>query len=388
MIALSGILEKLKSWIINRGCVLEFLSRPLVAITYFLIAMMLIPLNDALVKLMSGQISVFEVMGVRAFFALLILLVFPLTLPAMRKLSLKLWLQLSLRGIFLTFSMLFFFLPLATLGLAEVNAIFFTAPLWISVLSVPLLGEKLGIFRIIAVITGLCGVLLVVKPGGDGFQIAYIMPMISAFSYAAFQIITRYLREDADVMAMVGVQNIVYFVVGMGGMLLVFLFDPSPPEGEIWGFLLRGWKTPGTTELLYLAIASLIVLNLSFASTNVYSNVEATYVAPFEYIALPMAIMWGIAIWGDWPEPGAWIGMGLILGGGILMIYRENRKDTDIASSVPMRAAAVNSVSLDGESPHQEKEFETRRSVFDRFGVILVQICSKSFKNKPTGKQI
>ena len=337
---------------------MEFIARPTVAIVLFVIAMALIPLNDSLIKLMSDKMSVFQILGLRAGISLALIMLIPMTLPAVSKLGFATWLKLSVRGFCLVGAMLFFFLPLASLSLAEVSAIFYTAPLLISVLSVPILGERLGIFRISAVIVGLIGVLFIVKPGSDGFQLAYLMPIGSALSYAAFQIITRYIRNEAPVIAMVAVQNIIYFATGMAGILLIYLLQPEVSDNPISGFLLRAWATPGTTELLYLGVAGVFVLNLAFCSTNVYSNVEATLVAPFEYIALPMAIFWGIVIWGDWPDLNAWIGISMIIGSGIFLIYRENIRNREVVSSVPMRSAATNTTNVDEEDYIGEREYK------------------------------
>lgn len=305
------------------------------------------PLNDSLIKLMSERLSIFEIMGVRAAIALVLVCLLPATILTLWRLSFRAWIIASMRGFCLVSAMIFFFLPLATLSLAETTSIFFTAPLMISVLSVPLLGEKLGIYRILAVIMGLIGVLLIVQPGGDRFQLAYLMPLIAALSYAFYQVITRYMRNEVELLAMVAVQHVIYFVTGVIGLVAIAIIQPQVPAGEIWGFLLRPWSTPSIQDLLFLAIAALAVLNLSFVSTNVYSQVEATLIAPFEYIALPTSVVWGILIWNDWPVPTAWAGMALILSGGILMIYRENRRNTDIASAIPMRSAATNIVTLD-----------------------------------------
>jgi len=326
----------------QKTSLLEFLARPNVAVCYFIIGMMLIPLNDAFIKFMSTSLSIFEIMGLRSVFSTAMALLIPGAIASLLRLNLKTIFALCIRGMCLVGAMLFFFLPLATLSLAETTAIFFTAPLIISLLSIPLLGEKLGIYRGFAVITGMIGVLIIVQPGTANFQIAYLMPILSAFSYAFFQLITRYIRGEAELVAMVCVQNIIYLLVGIFGMLFIFIINPTIPEGEIWSFLLRGWQTPTWSQLGLLFIGACILLNLALASSNVYSNVEATYVAPFEYIALPMAVLWGVVIWGDWPNIQTWIGITLILSGGIIMVYRENQLKKTVSSSVPMRASAAN----------------------------------------------
>lgn len=324
----------------------SILTRPGFAIGFFVFAMALIPLNDAFIKLMSSHLSIFQILSMRAVFCLVVLALIPGAIRSLKGLSWPTILKLSVRGFCLVLAMLFFFLPLATLNLAEVTAIFFTAPLLISLLSVPILGEKLGIYRIMAVVIGMAGVLVIVRPGGQGFTPAYFLPIISATSYACFQIMTRYIRNEAPLLAMVTMQNIVYFFAGLLGLAFIVLFEPDHNGGEVWGFLLRGLETPYPVEYLYFAIGGLIVLNLSFASANAYSNVEATLLAPFEYVALPMAVFWGIAIWGDWPDFNAWIGISMIISSGLLMVYRENRNAKHIASAVPMRAAPTNSLTV------------------------------------------
>ncbi len=326
---------------------IEFIARPPIAIGFFIFAMAMIPLNDSMIKLMSDHLSIFQILAMRAFVCLAILACIPGAIRSMAKLTSKTIAKLCFRGLCLVGAMLFFFLPLSVLPLAEVTAIFFTAPLLISILSIPILGEKLGLYRLSAVVIGLIGVVVIVQPGGAGFSLAYLMPVVSATSYSAFQIITRQMRNEASLVSMVFVQNLVYLFAGLIGLAITIAFAPDTIEGDVMNFLLRGWNTPHAIEYAYFALGGVIVLMLAFASTNVYSNVEATYVAPFEYIALPTAVMWGILIWSDWPSFNTWIGIALILGGGLFMIYRENQLAKQIASQMPMRSATTNKADAD-----------------------------------------
>ncbi|MDJ0613719.1 MAG: DMT family transporter [Rhizobiaceae bacterium] len=324
---------------------LKNFTRPGYALGFFVFAMALIPLNDSFIKLMSSHLSVFQILAMRAVVCLCILVCVPGTVMALTRLSAKTLFKLGFRGLCLVGAMLMFFLPLAQLGLAEVTAIFFTAPLLISLLSVPILGEKLGLFRIGAVLVGLAGVVVIVRPGSEGFTFAYLMPIASAISYATYQIVTRYIRNEASLLSMVVVQNLVYFAAGVIGIVAGALFVDGQLEGKIMGFLTRDLAMPYPIEFLYLLVGGFIVLTLSFASANAYSNVEATLIAPFEYVALPMAIIWGVVFWNDWPDAQSWIGITMILGAGILVIYRENVKSKETASAAPMRAASINKVS-------------------------------------------
>ncbi len=336
---------------------MDFITRPVIALILFVITISLAPLNDALVKLMSDRFSVFEILGVRAACSCAILAVIPATWHSLSHLQFRTFLILCFRGFCLVGAMLFFFLPLSVLSLAEVTAIFYTSPLMISLFSVPVLGERLGIYRSMAIVAGLVGAIIIIQPGGQNFQLAYIMPLFSALSYASYQLVTRYMKNQANLMAMVTVQNIVYLFAGFAGVAVIAMVNPSAPAAGVLGFLMRPWNTPAFWDFFLLAVTGVLVLSLSFGSTNAYRNVEATIAAPFEYTALPMAILWGIIIWGEWPAPSAWAGITLILSAGLFMIYRENVRNRTVVSSTPLRSGAT--TMLSAEEAEAAREYES-----------------------------
>ena len=117
---------------------------------------------------------------------------------------------------------------------------------------------------------------------------------------------------------------------------------PAPPTGNATlDFLMRGPVLMSPMDWLFVLICCLSVLFLSVASSNAYRSVEASVIAPFEYTAIPFGAFWGVVIWGEWPTAQAWIGMVLILFGGIYTLYRENIRNVDVATSAPMPAAAA-----------------------------------------------
>jgi drug/metabolite transporter (DMT)-like permease len=93
--------------------------------------------------------------------------------------------------------------------------------------------------------------------------------------------------------------------------------------------------------MVFIIICAFSVLMLSITSSHAYRTVEASLLAPFEYVAIPFSIFWGIVIFGDWPSSLSWIGMSLILFGGIYAIYREKVREVEIISKVPMPASAA-----------------------------------------------
>ena len=92
------------------------------------------------------------------------------------------------------------------------------------------------------------------------------------------------------------------------------------------------------------------MLLLSVASSNAYRCVEASLIAPFEYTAIPMGVFWGIVIWDDWPVSSAWVGMALILFGGLYAVYREHKRNVTVITQVPMPASTAMVHQTDGDA--------------------------------------
>ena len=336
---------------------MERFTTPSYALGLLGLAMAVIPLNDALIKILSAYISLGQVVAVRAMLSLVLVMLVSNGLRAMLNLSPPVFWQFVGRALCLVVAMLLFFVSLGSLPLANVIAIFFVAPLIITLLSVPLLGEKIGVHRLASVSAGMVGVLIIIQPGGEAdFQKENFLVIGAAVSYALFQIWTRRLKADGSLSAMVMVQHLCYFAVGML-MVTANMIWPMPPTGNSsLDFLLRGPAAMALMDWLFVLICCLSVLFLSVASSNAYRSVEASVIAPFEYTAIPFGTFWGVVIWGEWPTVNAWIGMLLILFAGMYTLYRENIRDIDVVSSTPMpAAAAVSQQNFDEETNTNNK---------------------------------
>jgi drug/metabolite transporter (DMT)-like permease len=335
---------------------MERFTTPSYALGLLGLAMAVIPLNDALIKILSAYISLGQVVAVRALLSLVLVVIVSNGLRAMLNLSAAVFWQFVGRAMCLVVAMLLFFVSLGSLPLANVIAIFFVAPMIITLLSVPLLGEKIGVHRLASVSAGMIGVLVIIQPGGAEFQKENLLVIGAAVSYALFQIWTRRLKADGSLSAMVTVQHLCYFVVG-ALMVVANIIWPVPPTGNsTLDFLLRGPVVMAPMDWLFVLICCLSVLFLSVASSNAYRSVEASVIAPFEYTAIPFGAFWGVVIWSEWPTANAWLGMVLILFGGIYTLYRENIRNIDVATSTPMpAAAAVAQQNFDEEAASDDK---------------------------------
>ena len=320
---------------------IDRLSRPTYALGMLGLAMAVIPLNDALVKIMSSHISLGQIVMVRALLCLLLVLLFSRGFKAVISLPSPILLQFIGRSMCLVFAMLLFFVSLGSLPLANVIAIFFIAPMLITLLSVPLLGETIGLHRLASVSVGMLGVIVIIQPVGSNFQLENLLVIGAAMSYALFQIWTRRLKSDGTLSAMVMVQHFCYLVAGTLMMVANVIWPYEPTGNTTLDFLLRAPVMMIISDYLLIFICCISVLFLSVASSNAYRSVEASVIAPFEYTAIPFGAFWGVVIWGEWPTPSAWLGMLLILFAGLYTLYRENIRDVDIVTSAPMPSAAA-----------------------------------------------
>lgn len=332
----------------------EWFAKPYVALGSLAFGMAVIPVNDALIKLLADHMSLGQIVAIRSLLSLCIILLFSDGLARMMRLNASAFWQFTGRGMCLVVAMLLFFSALGSLPLATAVAIFFVSPLMITLLSVPLLGETIGIHRILSVIAGMGGCLLIIRPGAADFQVETLLVIGSALSYALFQIWTRKLSTVGDLPAMVAVQHCCYMAVGA----LMLLFNFVMPFGDLanpsMAFLFRYPASIQTLDLVYIFICAFAVLLLSVTSSNAYRVVEASLIAPFEYTAIPLGVFWGIVIWGEWPQTLSWVGMALILVGGLYVVYREHALNVTVVTSVPMPAAAAmhqNSEGIDTDEP-------------------------------------
>mgnify|MGYP006156725737 FL=1 len=297
-------------------------------IFFIVIAHVLFTTSDMGIKMISGDYALHQIILTRSSVAILFtLLVFvPLEGGIKNLLTKQLTLHI-LRGFGIGIANLCFFSSLISLPLGEAMAIFFIAPVLISLLSVFILKEKGHLERWLAVVVGLIGVLLILRPSFEAFNPATILPLIAAFSYAMVQIITCKLgeKEKASTMAFFVQLNLIVFSAVFG---LFFgdgtLANPSQP---IINFIFRVWILPSWIDgLIMCGLGLLNGIGIYFVS-QAYRNSRAIVIAPFEFVAIPLAIFWSIIIFGDWPDIVSWLGILLIAGAGLFMIFHENSKN-------------------------------------------------------------
>jgi len=294
-------------------------------------------LNDVGVKLLSGDYALHQVILTRASVAILLTLMFFIPLEGgFKNLRTKRLTMHLLRGLCVVIANMTFFLGLASLTLSEATAIFFIAPLAITALSVLILRETVGKQRWFAVLVGLVGVIVMLRPGIGTFNYAALLPLIAAFAYATLQIMTRKmgLTEKASTMA---------FYIQLTFIIVSSVIGLSFGDGRYSGtgnpsvdFLMREWIWPNGHDWMVMAAVGAMSAIGGYLISQAYRLCEAAVVAPFEYIAIPIAIIWSVLFFSEWPDSIAWIGITLIFGAGLFVFWRETVLGKKVAIQRPM----------------------------------------------------
>lgn len=281
-------------------------------------------INDLVFKLLSGSYPLHEMMLVRSAVALaLITLFIRATTGNLRLIATSRPGMHTLRGALMITANAAQYAALAALPLADATAIYYSAPLLITVFSTFLLRERVGPWRWLAVSIGLFGVVMIVRPGGTAFSLSALLAVFSATVYALSQILTRRLgRTDAAVtMSFHGQLALNLFAVFVG--ITVGNGNLGNTGNEAVDFLLRRWVWPDPFDFFLFVVLGVISAVGGLMMTMAYRDGAPSLVASFEYLALPMSIVWGAVFWQSLPDAWSAVGMVLILAAGLLVSYRE-----------------------------------------------------------------
>ncbi len=279
-------------------------------------------LNDLCIKQLSGAYALHQVILVRAFVGLAFILGFA-AVSGQRRIwrTRRPWMH-TIRATIVMISNATYFLGLAALPLADAAAIGFVAPLLLTMLSVVVLGEKVGWHRWGAVVVGLIGVVVMLRPEGQFHWVA-VLVLISALCYATTQTMTRMMRETESAVTF-GIYTQVAFIV-VSSTMGFFVGDGhlAGSADASLAFLFRPWVIPAAGDWLFFLGTGVSVAIGGLLMSQAYRMNEAALVAPFEYTSMPLAVIWGLLVFGTFPDTQGWIGIALIIGAGLYTLYRE-----------------------------------------------------------------
>ncbi len=280
--------------------------RPGTAALWMLLAGLMFAFMDAGMKWISTSYSPFQVAALRSVAALPPVLLWILLRGRARTLLHVHWPLHLFRGVLGVGVMAGFVYGLAHMPLSTAYAIVFVSPLMVTALAVPLLGEKVGPRRWIAIVVGLFGVLVVLRPGVVGVATGPgLVLLVSALCYSVAAITVRKLAQRDSPEAMV-----FWFLL----LLAVF-------AGAIAGF---DWQPVQRGHLWIVASIGLTGALAQIALTHAFRLGEASQIAPLEYAGLVWVVLLDLAIWHVLPDGMTWVGAAIIVASGLYLVRRES----------------------------------------------------------------
>ena len=307
----------------NKGLSEELMTRPntnIRGIGFLILAMLIISFQPVAVKWMGGSYPVLEMVVLRNLVALPFTLLFfryegRRGLPTTQ----KLWPEV-IRGIFLFLSYTTYMMGLLVLPLGQVEAIRYSGPIMITVLSVLLLGEKVKPACWLALLVGFGGVVLIVLPGSASFDAGSIFIPISVLFYALTVISTRKLQATDSSATMAFYSSLVYLLAALVLVPITISIGEIPNAHPSIAFLFHHWTMPTLVDGIIMGGLGLVWAGWTYFMSRAYSMAQASVAAPFEYLSLPINLMWGFAIWREIPTVWILAGAALTLLSGLFIL--------------------------------------------------------------------
>ncbi len=286
--------------------------------------------HDAIVKGLSGVYPFHQIVFIRSLVALPVLLLIALA-EGRGRLALHRFRLHLLRGLVMYVAFTAYYLGLARLTMAETVALTFSAPLFIAALSVPILGERVERRSWAAIGAGFLGVLIIVRPGAGLADIAAVLPVMAALAYALSALFARRLGTTESGGAMALSATAVYILAsGIMGLALAGIEAPAGAHISV-RFLLNPWAWPSARDLGLMAGCGVLAALGFFFLGQGYRLAQANLVAPFEYVALPWAVLWGYLFFGNLPDATTILGAAIVVGSGFYTLQRVRTRKLSAA---------------------------------------------------------
>ena len=298
-------------------------DRPMAALLLLLTGVLVLALQDTLVKVASPQTSFWQFQTIRSAGNLFIIIIIAYATVGLAILKpMRVW-PVFMRALMLAICMTFFFGAAPQITVSQMAAGLYTYPLFITILAGPLLGEKIGIWRMGALALGAAGSFIVLDPLDDAFKWVQIMPIIAGFFYACnVMILRKYCRNESP-LALTFVVGVLFLIMGSTGAILMSVFPPDQALAETVPFIFSGWPELTIIVLGLCALASLLNLIGNICLSRAYQTADSSWLAPLDFSYLLFASIWGKILFDTVPSPTAIIGMVMIAAAGIITALRE-----------------------------------------------------------------
>ena len=306
-------------------------------IILILTGMLIFAVQDSIMKYIYSSVSLYEVYIIRTLVSFFIILIFLKLLkkPIIFKTHYP-FLTLC-RIILFFFGFSSFYVSLTIMPLATATALFFVTPFLITIFAKFILKDQIGPRRWLAVVVGFIGVYIILNPNFDNFDYLSLTPILCAFCYSLSMIIIKKTSEKDDVYS-----QMFQFYIGAIIISLVFYFfigdgqydTISNPAAQ---FIFREWFSNLEFSLIYMIVLGFTAAAAFLLVFSAYRIGSPAVVSPFEYSILIWSTLSGWFFFNEIPTTNTFVGMILIVVGGIYIFIREKAQDQSIVTEKPLR---------------------------------------------------
>ena len=306
-------------------------------ILLILIAMFIISIQDAIMKYIYSNVSLYEVYFIRTLVGFLIIVLFMKITSKPIIFTTHYPFLTSCRVTLFFFGFSSFYISLTIMPLATATALFFVSPFLITIFAKFLLKEQIGPRRWLAVIIGFVGVYIILNPNFDNFDYLSLTPVFCAFCYSLSIIIIKKTSVKDNVYS-----QILQFYIGAAIFSLIFYFligdgQYNTIDHPAYQFIFQKWFSNSKITLPYLIAIGFIAAFSFLLIFTAYRISSASVISPFEYSIMLWATFYGWIFFDEIPDLKTIIGMSLIVFGGIYIFIREKAKDQLIVTEKPLR---------------------------------------------------
>ena len=291
-----------------------------------IIGVIILSLQDSLIKYMAGETSFWQLQFIRSIGNIILLFGIARITNGIDILFPLKWKPVYLRALTMTTCMFCFFAASPQLSFAQMAAGLYTFPIFVSLLAIIFLKERIGLWRFFALILGSFGALLILEPWSENFKFLQILPVMAGFFFACNIILIRKYCRQESVMSLTLAVGVMFFIsASLGILFFELIFQNNFLRGNS-PFVFIGW--PSLTLIVFVFCLSCSILNISgnILLAKAYQTAESSWLAPMDYSYLVFAAIWGKIFFGVWPTLLNLIGMFFIAFSGILIAFREQRK--------------------------------------------------------------
>lgn len=299
-------------------------DQPILALGLLLVGVVTLGFQDSLVKLMSSETSLWQLQALRSIGNITFTVVLATIGGGIALLLPKNWKAVCLRSVLLVCCMFCFFAGAPFLSLPQMGAGLYTYPLFVTLFAGPVLGEKVGLWRLGALGVGTVGALLVFEPWHEDFSAIQLLPVAAGLFYAANILTIRQACRQESPLALAFFVAVGFTISGLLGIALLTLFPLPSAAQAAMPFVAIGWPELTLGILGLIVLASVLNLAGNICLSRAYQTAESSWLAPVDFSYLVFAAIWSKIVFDQWPTRLDLVGMALIAGAGAVTAWREH----------------------------------------------------------------